>query len=188
MKAPRSSAGSVVRVACSIALVLSSWVGLSSCKRGGSAPLDSFEVTVDLPPQPGKPAQVPPERALLPFRVWVNQETPRQKKTPEWRTIPAKEGVVLDMAPDGNWSCLVNPVKVLGKNDEDGVVAHWTTSRTLRCSSDGWKTSVEGLVRVGYAPDGKRGETDPKAVFHLRDVVGGAPRFTVVVLEALPAK
>jgi hypothetical protein len=145
--------------------------------------LEKYEVTIELPPEPGKPAPVPPDAALEPFRVWVNQETPRQKKNPEWQTIPAKEGRVLDMAADGNWSCLVNPVKVFGKIDEDRTVAHWTTSRTLRCSSDNWKTAIEGVVRVGYAPDGKRGDTDPRAAIYLKDNVGGAPRSTVVVLE-----
>ena len=165
---------------------------MAGCKRdqqsAGAKQLGTFEVTTEVPPPAGSAMPSPPERALAPFRVWINQETPRQKKTPEWRTVPAKDGVVLDMAPDGNWSCLVNPVKVFGNSDEDGSVSHWTTSRTLRCSSDQWKTSIESLVRVGYAADGKRGETDPKAVLYLKDVVSGAPRVTVVVLEAPQAK
>ena len=150
--------------------------------------LEKFEVTTELPPEPGKPEPAPPAAALEPFRVWVNQEIPRQKKNPEWQTIPAKEGRVLDMAPDGNWSCLVNPVKVFGKIDDDRSIVHWTTSRTLRCSSDNWKSSVEGMVRVGYAPDGKRGEADPRVAINLKDMVAGAPRLTVVVLEPLKPK
>ena len=164
---PRSSDGPALRVACSIVAVVLSCAGLAGCKRdprSGPAPLDTFEVTIEVPPPAGSAAPAPPERVLAPFRVWINQETPRQKKTPEWRTFPAKDGVVLDMAPDGNWSCLLNPARVFGQIDEDGSVTHWTTSRTLRCSNDQWKTSVESLVRVGFAGDGKRGEADPKAV------------------------
>jgi hypothetical protein len=169
--------------------------GLPGCRREkagesssaapprGMPPLDKFEVELELPTPPGKPAPVPPEAALAPFRVWVNQETPRQKKNPEWRSIPAKEGLILDMATDGRWSCLVNPVRLFAKFDDEAEVMHWTTSRTLRCSSDQWKTNVEGLVRVGYAPDGKRLESDPRAAFHLKDFVAGQPRVTAVVLE-----
>ena len=87
------------------------------------------------------------------------------------------------MAQDGNWSCLINPVRIFGKIDDDLTVTHWTTSRTLRCSSDNWRTSIEGLVRVGYAPDGKRGDADPRAALYLKDIVAGVPRATVVVLE-----
>jgi len=191
MKAPSSSDAPALRVAFSIAaLVVSSAVaGCARDKRSASeARLEKFEVTLELPPEPGKPAQAPPEAALEPFRVWVNQETPRQKKNPEWVTIPAKEGKVLEMAPDGNWWCLVNPVKVFGKIDEDRTIVHWTTSRTLRCSSDNWRTSVEGLIRVGYAADGQRGEADPRAALYLKDTVAGVPRTTVVVLEPLKPK
>jgi hypothetical protein len=179
-----------LRVALTIAVLLS--CAVAGCepdrRRSAEAKLEKFEVTLELPPEPGKPAQAPPEAALQPFRSWVNQEVPRQKKNPEWVTIPAKEGKVLDMAPDGHWSCIVNPVKVFGKIDEDRTVVHWTTSRTLRCSSDNWRTSIEGLIRVGYAPDGQRGEADPRTALYLKDIVAGIPRTTAVVLEPLKPK
>jgi len=178
----------VPRITCAIAVVALTGSSLGGCKpdsrKKANTELGKVEVTTDLPPLPGSPTPTAPESAFEPFRVWVNQESPRQKKTPEWRTIPGKEGVVLDMAPDGNWTCLVNPVQVFG-NGDDGRVAHWTTSRTVRCSSDNWRTSVQGLVRVGYDPDGKRGESDPPVALYLKDIVAGVPRVTVVVLESV---
>lgn len=151
-------------------------------------PLDKYTVSSDLPPGPGASLPVPPEGALEPFRFWINQETPRQKKAPEWRSIPAKEGLTVEMAADGKWRCLVNPAQVFGKVDDDRKVAFWTTSRVVRCSSDQWATYVEGLVRVGYGPDGKREKVDPPAALYLRDTVNGQPRVTVVVLEGPPSK
>jgi hypothetical protein len=190
MKVPSSSTRPLRWVAFSIfAFALASALGGCRDRRNAAeAMLEKYEVTIELPPEPGKPAPAPPDAALEPFRVWVNQETPRQKKNPEWQLVPAKEGKVLDMAPDGNWSCLVNPSKAFGKIDEDRSVVHWTMSRTLRCSSDNWKTAIEGVVRVGYAPDGKRGEADPRAAFYLKDTVAGAPRSTTVVLEPPKSK
>jgi hypothetical protein len=190
MKARSSSGAPALRVALSVAALVLSCATLAGCARdkrkAAEAQLEKFEVSIELPPEPGKPAPAPPDAALEPFRVWVNQETPRQKKNPEWQAVPAKEGKILDLAADGNWRCLVNPAKVFGKIDEDRTVTHWTVSRTLRCSSDNWRTSTEGLVRVGYAPDGTRGEVDPRAAFYLKDIVAGVPRVTVVVME--PAK
>jgi hypothetical protein len=190
MKARPSSSAPARRVAVAVAALVLSCPTLAGCardkRRAAEAQLEKFEVAIELPPEPGKPTPAPPDAVLEPFRVWVNQETPRQKKNPEWQAIPAKDAKILDMAADGNWRCLVNPVKVFGKIDEDRTITHWTASRTLRCSSDNWRTSTDGLVRVGYAPDGTRGEADPRAAFYLKDIVAGVPRVTVVVME--PAK
>jgi hypothetical protein len=146
--------------------------------------MDTYDVTLEIPPTPGKPAAAPSDAVLAPFRVWVNQETPRQKKTPEWRSYPSKEGATLELEPDGRWRCVLGGARVFGKFEIDRKVSQWTVSRTLRCSSDGWATYVEGLVRVAYDPEGKRVHTDPLAALRLNDVVAGQPRETVVVLDA----
>lgn len=152
----------------------------------GVPPLEAFEVKLEVPSAPGAPPPSVPEGALAPFRVWINQETPRQKKTPEWRSFGAKEGLLLDMAADGKWRCLLNPVHLLGRLDDKLTADHWTASRSLRCSSDGWATFVEALVRVGYERDGKFDEADPRSALYLRDNVGGQARVTAVVLEYKP--
>jgi hypothetical protein len=157
---------------------------LAGCRtRKGIPPLDHYEMTLEVPPAPGKPAPAVPDTVLGPARVWINQETPRQKKTPVWQPFPAKDGTLLDLSPDGKWRCLLNPVHVLGSVEESATVERWTTSRTLRCTSDNWSTFVEGLVTGVYAQDGKRVEGVPRAVLYLKDVVGGQPRSTVVVLD-----
>jgi len=175
----RSAHGAIV------ALVLS---GAASCRQV-SAPIEQFTVTVEIPPAKGKPAPAPPEGALRPWRVWVNQERPRQKKAPEWRAFGAKDGAALDLAADGRWRCVVNPVRVLGKANERAQIADWIVSRTVRCSSDGWKTFVGTFVQVGFDSDGKETQSTPSAPVYLNDQVGGVERSTVVVLEgAKPAR
>jgi hypothetical protein len=161
MKVPSSSTRPLRWVAFSIfAFALASALGGCRDRRNAAeAMLEKYEVTIELPPEPGKPAPAPPDAALEPFRVWVNQETPRQKKNPEWQLVPAKEGKVLDMAPDGNWSCLVNPSKAFGKIDEDRSVVHWTMSRTLRCSSDEDRHRGRGSRRVRARRKAGRGRS-----------------------------
>lgn len=152
---------------------------------GHTPPLGTFEVTFELPPKPGQPAPTPPDAALRPWRVWINQELPRQKKNPEWRPYAAKDGALLDVATDGKWRCLMTPARLFAKFDDRKKVAEWTSSRNVRCSSDGWRTHVETLVRCRFAPDGKPTTSDPPGAMYLNDVVNQEPRTTVVVLEPL---
>lgn len=154
----------------------------AACRRS-SPPFDAFEVTLEVKPAKGRPAATPPDGALRPWRVWVNQERPRQKKAPTWRVYGAKEGAFLDLAADGKWQCLVNPVKVFGKVNERAKIADWIVSRTVRCSCDGWRAYVDGFVQASFDAEGKETETTPSAALYLNDTVGGAPRATVVVLE-----
>jgi hypothetical protein len=157
-------------------------VVLAGCARR-TPPIGHFAVTFESGGPPGKPHPEPPEATLRPWRVWVDQERPRQKKNPEWRSFGAKDGALLDMAPDGKWACLVNPVTLLGTIGEKAKIVGWVASRTIRCSSDGWKTSTDARVRAGFDTEGKPTELDPSAVLYLNDVVGGTERMTVVVLE-----
>jgi len=120
--------------------------------------------------------------------VWVNQEEPRQHKAPAWRVIGAKEGVRLELATDGKWRCLVNPVHVLGKLNERAKIGRWIVSRSIRCSKDDFRTSVEGRVQAWFDVDGKEFETTPSVPLYLNDNVGGQKRVTVVVLEGQKVK
>jgi hypothetical protein len=154
----------------------------SGC-RHREPPIGRFEVKFDLASLAAKVSPEPPPGVLRPWRVWVNQERPRQKKNPEWRSFGAKEGVVLDIASDGKWRCVVNPVSVLGTVGEKAKLAGWVASRSIRCSSDGWKTNIEAIVRAGFDPDGNPTQIDSSAVLYLNDSVAGQDRTTVVVLE-----
>lgn len=157
-------------------------LALTGCHRA-APPFESYTVRVDVPATAGKPVPAPPEGALRPWRVWVNQEVPRQKKAPAWRVAGAKEGVLLDLADDGSWKCMLNPVHVQGKASEWAKVRNWVVSRAVRCSRDGFRTSVEGRVQAGFDLDGKETEVSPSAALYLRDIVAGQLRETVVVLE-----
>lgn len=138
---------------------------------------------LDGPPTGGK-MPVMPESILKPYRVWVNQEEPRQKKNPQWASFAPKEGAMLDLAADGKWRCLVTPAHVLGRIGEHSPVRDWTVSRSVRCSTDGFSTFLETTARSGYDETGAPLRNDPPASVHLNDVVGGKPRRTVVVITA----
>lgn len=169
---------SCARVLAVAAFVL---VTSSGC-RSRPPPFDHFEVKLE-PQLPGKSAPEPPSAAFRPWRVWVNQEQPRQKKNPQWASYGAKDGALVDLSPDGHWSCLLTPVTLVATSAERGGVGAWTASRSLRCSSDHWRSYVESRVRAAFDPQGKPGEIDPSGVLYLSDIVAGALRSTVVVLE-----
>jgi hypothetical protein len=172
------------RVALRLAGAALFFGALAGCRKA-EPPFGTFDVTLQLPPKAGQPAPTPPEAALRPWRVWINQELPRQKKNPEWRPYAAKEGALLDVAMDGKWRCLMTPVQLFATFDDHRKVAEWVASRNVRCSSDGWKTHVETLVRSRFAPDGTPTTSDPPGAMYLSDVVDRQPRSTVVVLEPL---
>jgi hypothetical protein len=186
-----------------IGVALASLFGLASCRGRspsgspagsaavstvGAPPVETFQIEVDAPPKAGSPAAVPPDAVLSPFRVWVNQETPRQKKNPEWRLVPPKEGLVLELSPGGRWRCVASPLHVLGKIGEKRTPEEWLVSSTVRCSSDGWKTFAEAFVQVAYDSDGSRERADARDPLGLNDFVDGQPRITTVVLDAPPAR
>jgi hypothetical protein len=163
--------------------LLGAVLGVATACRREEPPFEKFEVDLEVQPKKGQPAAMPPESVLRPWRVWVNQEEPRQKKAPSWRVIGAKEGAYLELAPDGRWRCLLNPVHVAGKANERAQIASWVVSRSLRCSRDGFRTSVESRVQARFGDDGKEFETAPSVPMYLNDIVGGKKRVTVVVLE-----
>jgi hypothetical protein len=171
-----------VRKGFLVAWILASAGAAVACRKA-EPPFEKFEVQLELPPPKGQPAATPPEAVLRPWRVWVNQEEPRQHKAPSWRVIGAREGVNLELAPDGRWRCLANPVHVLGKVNERAKIAIWIVSRSVRCSRDGYRSSVESRVQASFDVEGKEVETAPSVPMYLNDTVGGKKRVTVVVLE-----
>jgi hypothetical protein len=115
--------------------------------------------------------------------VWINQEVPRQKKAPTWHSYGAKEGVELEIADDGKWRCLLNPVRVVGRMSERGKIGGWLASRSVRCSPDRFRTSVDARVQAAFDVDGNETDKSPSAPLYLHEFVAGQPRETVVVLE-----
>jgi hypothetical protein len=164
------------------AIAAATAVMLMGCGRR-PPPIGKFEVKYELPKLAAQAPPEPPPSVLRPWRVWVNQERPRQRKNPEWRSFGARDGALLDIAADGKWRCLVNPVSVLGTVGERAKLAGWVASRSVRCSSDGWKTNIEAFVRAAFDPGGNPTEIDSSAALYLNDVVSGQERTTVVVLE-----
>jgi len=159
---------------------------VTACHREAPAPgppADVFDAKVDAPEVKGKPFPPPPDAALTPWKVWINQEEPRQKKAPVWQHYDAKGSPVLDLAADGAWRCSLGAVHVVGQTMEHGALRSWTASRKIRCSTDGFRTQVESMVRAEYGPDCTMTGLDAPGAMYLRDVVNGQPRTTVVVLK-----
>jgi predicted small lipoprotein YifL len=169
-----------------VALLVLCVGALVACHREGpqpGPPADAFDVRVDAPAQKGKPFPAAPDAASTPWKVWINQEEPRQKKAPVWQHYDAKASTLLDLAADGTWRCALGAVHVVGHTSEHGAMATWTASRKIRCSTDGFRTYVESLVRAEYAPDGALTGLDPPGALYLNEVVKGEKRFTAVVLK-----
>jgi hypothetical protein len=158
--------------------------GAASAGLGRSAPpLGSYQVLFEAPPPAGSARPSPVPAAERPWRVWVNQEVPRQKPNPHWKPSPIKETTLLEMAADGRWRCAVTPAEVLARIGEDLKLGSWQVSRRLVCSNDGWLTNVEERAQVTYGLDGKVVDSKTEASLILNDQVGGKPRVTVVGLR-----
>lgn len=173
-RASRASAG--------IGFVLVAASAACACRRNTPA-FGKYEVASELRLPQGQPTPTPPESVLRPWRVWVNQERPRQKKAPSWHAYAAKEAALLDIAEDGRWRCLIDPVHVLGKANERGKLGSWIVSRSVKCSIDGFRTSVEARVQAAFDPEGKEAEATESVPLYLNDAVKGQMRSTAVVLE-----
>lgn len=137
------------------------------------------------PPRKGIEPVAPPKSLLETWRVFVNQNKPRQKKNPRWKKLPPKESVMLDMAPDGSYRCLVTPLEVVGRPTEDlDALDAWVLTRNLRCSSNGWKTWTESPHIVIVRPDGERQAVLEHTDVFLRERIGGEVRETVLILRS----
>lgn len=128
---------------------------------------------------------MPPESLVGPARVWVNQERPRQKKNPKWQTVDGRKAVELELASDGRWRCILNPLEIRARPDEDEAkVEAWHVQRSVLCSSDGWKTWTEHPHVDLVNPDGeKQASMSEQTEIFLRELVGGRTRETTIVVR-----
>jgi hypothetical protein len=149
-------------------------------------PLEAFRLEPWVSPRKGIDPVTPPESLLRPWRAFVNQERPRQKKNPRWQSLPPKEAVFLEMQGESAFRCLVNPLEIGARTDEDETeVEAWVLMRRMRCSSDGWATwaQVEHTVLVDL--DGKERPLIDHGELFLRERREGAPpRETTVFLRS----
>jgi hypothetical protein len=150
-----------------------------------AAPRTTFEIIDDFPRKPGTPAPQPPEAALKPWQVWVNQERPRQKRNPRWNAHDAKASVDLELEPGTSFRCLLNPVRLSARSEETGEVEAWSVWRSVRCSSDGWTTHVEAQLTIEVTGDGTWPERIEPAPLFLRETVDGKPREISIALRPL---
>jgi hypothetical protein len=127
----------------------------------------------------------PPESLLAAWRVFVNQEKPRQKKNPQWRSIPPKDAVELEMEPGTAFRCIVNPLEVQARptEDDDGVDA-WVLTRKILCSGDGWKTWTESPHQVVVPKEGKVTRTIEQTEVLLREPLGDKTRETTILMRS----
>jgi hypothetical protein len=127
----------------------------------------------------------PPDSLLAPWRIFVNQERPRQKKNPRWAPLPSKEAVTVAMPEGSAYECIVNPLVIKAQPNEkaDGIEA-WALSRGVLCSKDGWHAWTESLHQAFVTPDGERKEPAEQTIILLRERTGKDVRETTVVLRA----
>ncbi|MBM4362067.1 MAG: hypothetical protein FJ104_05260, partial [Deltaproteobacteria bacterium] len=142
-----------------------------------------YRLVHELPPAAGAAAPVPPPEVLAPFRVWVNQEQPRQRRAPGWVPFSLETGTALELEPGAAHRCLLDGAEVFAKYEDPTTLDRWRVTRTLRCSSDGFRTIVAGTVRAWYSPEGKLLDADPRAALSLVEPGQTPPRITAVVLD-----
>lgn len=129
---------------------------------------------------------MPPEDLLEPWRAFVNQERPRQKKNPKWQTLPPKQSITLQMPEGSSYRCQVGPLVVRGHGTEaQDAVQMWVLSRSLKCSSDGWQTFSEQVHQVFVKPDGDREVPVDRTIALLRERgQGDGLKETTVILRS----
>lgn len=100
---------------------------------------------------------LPPDVKDEVWRAFVNQEQPIQKQTPLWQPLPPMETVELRMPEGSGFRCVVNPLVVGPETDEWGMrLERWVMTRTVMCSSDGFRTWTEYPHVVYLEVDGDR--------------------------------
>jgi hypothetical protein len=117
----------------------------------------------------------PPQAANHPWRVITLQEWPRPKKTPHWRVVKREEAPELEMPERSRFRCIVNPVVYRVVEDEVPLKPQgWTLLRTVRCSSDGWRTYSQAAYSEFVGQDGTPGDRSGRqAELYLHDVIDG---------------
>jgi hypothetical protein len=148
-------------------------------------PFEKFELEPWKSPRKGIDPVAPPEGLLTTWRVFVNQERPRQKKNPRWIPLPPREAVTLPMAEDGRFRCIVNPLRVQARpNDDDSGVDAWILTRSVLCSGNGWRTWTDSPHQVVVLPEGKRTRTIEQTDVLLREPIDGKTRETTIILRS----
>ena len=137
--------------------------------------------------RPGVPEVAPPVAANETWRVLVNQNQPLQKKTPLWQPLAAERSVELTMPERSAYRCLVTPLASTAHADDFGVkLEAWVLTRSLLCSSDGFRSWTEHGHVLRVRPDGSRDETlQASALLRERDA-DGRVRETYVVVRSTP--
>jgi hypothetical protein len=142
----------------------------SDADRAAAAPTFAF-----LPPQAwrsptnGALTVAPPDLARETWRVLVSQDRPIQLKTPQWQPLLARATVELQMPSGSAFRCVAPPLEVKSEANAPGTkLKAWRLTRSVRCSSDGWRSWTESIHRVKSLPDGSR-EVGPDAGLLLRD-------------------
>jgi hypothetical protein len=137
--------------------------------------------------RPGVPEVAPPVAANETWRVLVNQNQPLQKKTPLWQPLSAERSVELAMPEQSAYRCLVTPLASTAHADDFGVkLEAWVLTRSLICSSDGFRSWTEHGHVLRVRPDGSREETlQANALLRERDAAGRV-RETYIVVRSTP--
>jgi len=129
-----------------------------------------------------EPIAPPP---LETWRALVSQNQPHQIETPRWQPLPPQDTVGLKMPPGIGFRCVVTPLQVKAEANDFGTkLKAWVMTRSLLCSSDGFRRWTEHVHSVRLAGDGTR-ETSAVAGALLRErEAGPVVRHSYVVMRA----
>jgi hypothetical protein len=115
----------------------------------------------------------------------VNQYSPHQIKTPKWQPLPAREVVELAMPPGSTFRCMATALEVKTDANTFGTeLRAWLLSRSILCSSDGFRSWTQYPHRVRLSTDGAR-TVDFQSDGLLRERASdGTVRNTLVVMRS----
>jgi hypothetical protein len=130
-----------------------------------------------------------PDPALHTWHVFVDQYEPHQKNTPLWQPLPAHQTLEVHMPEGSAFRCVALPLEIRAEaNDFETELEAWRLSRSVLCSSDGWRTWSSYAHRLGILPDGTR-QPDYKSDAWLSERSSdGVARNTVLSLRAEPPR
>jgi len=134
--------------------------------------------------KPGPPIPAPDPTSLT-WYVLVDQYEPHQKKTPLWQALSARETVEVQMPEGSAFRCVAPPLEIRAEaNDFDTALEAWRLSRSVLCSSDGFRTWSSYAHRIAIMPDGAR-QPDYKSDAWLSErATDGTVQNTVLSLRA----
>jgi hypothetical protein len=161
----------------------------AGCRRLGSSlhgppPFEPYVKGEYRSPITGK-VSTPPEPALGRWQVIALQTEPRPKENPKWSSMSVSDSGELTMPRGSMFRCIYNPTKFRAVEGESpSGLDGWELMREVRCSDNGFRTSVSAAIRFVVDPEGKvRVRSGERAELELTEVLAGRPTHVSIMLR-----